>query len=463
MNRILKVFVLFPVIIIIIIIFFLPFICLCAPNIYAMGDMPPKKPNNNVRTFRIENPTPAPLTIQSCYQMALKRSETIAIKREEIEKTEADILQAAGVAIGDGDFMITDFQQDSPKGGGDGSFSSSFSAPEKRERKFVIKQPLFQGFKSLGAVTGAGSLRKQRFEERIRAEQLLFLDVVRSFNETLLYKKDEKTIESILQALKDRIKELEAREKIGRSRLSEVVTTKVSLKSTEAELSRIRGALAIAEQILEYLIGATVHVESLREEKLEPEAIATLDDYLEQKAQQQAVNTAKQAIVVAQSSLWPELSLENNQYVHREQFQAGWDWDLLLKLNIPIFRGGDTIAKVKRSVSDWKEAKLTLSKVKRDAELDVKKAYLDWSTSRERYEALNEAVKAAEENLKLQKEDYSRNLVNNLDVLSALRQLFDSQRAANEAFYQTKTNFWRLEVAIGKTLPTDSENSKSVE
>jgi len=152
---------------------------------------------------------------------------------------------------------------------------------------------------------------------------------------------------------------------------------------------------------------------------------------------------------VAQSKFWPELSIENNQYIRREGFQSNIDWDFLFKINVPLFQGGEAIGNVKKAVSEWKKKKLNYSKVRREAELEIKKHYENWLASVSEARSLQEAVKAAEENFRLQKQDYVHNLVSNLDVLEALQELLQTRRDANRAHYEMKQNDWAFQVATG--------------
>ena len=85
----------------------------------------------------------------------------------------------------------------------------------------------------------------------------------------------------------------------------------------------------------------------------------------------------------------------------------------------------------------------------RTAEREIKDAYENWKSAAERYQALEKAVAAAQENFTFQNQEYQRQLVNNLDVLDSLRSLFDARRDANQAFYEAKKNYWSLEVAKG--------------
>ena len=186
------------------------------------------------------------LTLSDCYRLALKRSETVAIQKEDIQEAEAQFFKATGEALGDVDFVMTRLEQEKLEGSGGGSVGSTFAAPERRERKFVITQPLFQGFKSLGALTGAGSLRKQQKEEWVRAKQLLFLDTAQAFYQLLRQKKDVEIIERIHTLFKERLAELSEREKIGRSRPGELATATARMKVIEAEQAEAQGAFLIA-------------------------------------------------------------------------------------------------------------------------------------------------------------------------------------------------------------------------
>ncbi len=400
------------------------------------------------------------LTLEDCFKLALKRSETIAIRNEIVDATQADFLAATAQVIGDADFVMNYRRQKVVKSGGDGSsVGGTFNAPNRRDREFVISQPLFQGFKALGAIKGAGSLKKQRIGERVRAEQLLFLDVSRAFYDVLRYQKDVEIIQGIHDLFNERMGDLWEREKIGRSRHSETVSAESRMRVIESELAQAKGILAVAKHILEFLIGSPVEPNQLKDIEIIGNRPEALDAYLgaaekrpDVEAFRQAVKTAWNGVVVAQSSLWPDISLVNNQYQKRDGFQDPIDWDLLFKINVPLFKGGETLGKIKGARSNWKKAKLSYSLAKRQAELDIKESFQNWMASKDQSKALKEAVKSSEENFTLQKEDYAHNLVNNLDVLSALESLHQARREANQAHYQMKQNYWNLKVAMGETL-----------
>ena len=424
---------------------------LASPEGWPLAKRPPLPKESSKDSVKLP-----PLTLEECFGLALKRSETVAIQKEEIKEAEAQFFIAASEALGDIDFEMTRERQDPRKGGGSTSDAgSSFSDPDRRQRKFVISQPLFQGFKALGALTGAGSLKKEQKEEWRRAEQLLFLDVARAFYGLLREKKDLEIVAGVHSLLRERVKDLEEREKIGRSRPSEVATAQSRLKVIEAEQARLRGSRAVAQHVLEFLTGMDLEGQELEDDKAPEKSNLEISSYLtsldgrpDVEAAKQSAKTAWRGVIVAQSKFWPELSIEHTQYVRREGSQSGLDWDFLFKIDVPLFQGGEAVGKMKEAVSKWKQEKLSYYLAKRQAELDIKESYENWLASFDEAESLQEAVKAAEENFRLQKDEYTHNLVNNLDVLEALESLHQTRRDANRTYYQMKENYWGLRVAV---------------
>lgn len=429
-------------------------------NAFAMGKMPPKPASPD----EAQANTPLSLGVQDAYDLALHRSETLAISREEIGRTLASQLEAAGEAIGDFDYVATEQRQDPQKSGiseSGSNASSTAAAPVRRERRFEYSQPLFQGFRSLGAIYGAGSLKKQRIGEYERAKELLFIDVVSAFYDYVRIEKDITIIEGIINLSDDRIRDLKNWENIGRSRPSETATARVTLETFRADLAKAKSDLANARNLLTFLIGVAVDANELNDEKLpmpsgEPfDLLRLVERRPDVEAGRQAVKTARGGLIVAQSDLWPRITLDSNLYQHREGFQSGTSWDTLVTVRVPLGKGGTTLGQVRDALSTYREAKLSYSLTRRTAQREIMDAYDNWKNYSERYLALEKSMEAAQENFTIQSEDYKRRLVSNLDVLQALQSLFQTKRDANLAFYDMKKSYWALEVAKGHCCGTE--------
>jgi hypothetical protein len=79
-------------------------ITVLALPVFAMAKRPEL---SGVQTKKIVEP----IDLEKSYRMAHQRSETVEISREEIRKTEAKFLQSTGDAIGDVNFVVTDFDK----------------------------------------------------------------------------------------------------------------------------------------------------------------------------------------------------------------------------------------------------------------------------------------------------------------------------------------------------------------
>ncbi len=411
-----------------------------------------------------ESTSPAPdlktptLSLEECYRLALIQSETVAIQKEAISRATAQIFNAASQGLGSVDFIIErtwqDNQQSNLSGGGP---YANLGDPNIQESKFAIRQPLFQGFKAIGALTGAGSFKKEQMEAWIRAKELLYTDVARAFYNVLRYEKDVVINQGIRDLLGKRIKELQTREKIGRSRMSEVLTVQTKLKTIEADLAASQGALATTLYMLEFLTGTELAGKTLDEEAYEQVSSKTLTEHLKMalirsdvKAAEFAVKTAWRGIVVAQSGFWPLITLDHNQYTRREGALANLDFDTLIRFDVPLFSGGETVGQVKDSIGILKQKKLSYTLARRQAELDIKQSYQIWLSAKETNNLLIEAVKSAEENYSIQSEEYTRSLVSNLDVLTALESLQNTRQSENLTYYVMKQDEAAFRVAIGE-------------
>ena len=396
-------------------------------------------------------PASGTLTLAECFALALKRSEEIAIQTELLAETEGRFLQALSTALPHVSFSSSDKRQD-------GSGSSAFTLKHVPERKFVFTQPLFAGFKEFAAIAGSRAERRQRTHEKTRAEQLLFVDVADAFHLLLEKREDLGALETIRAALIERIDELKEREQLGRSRQSEVASAETQLRRIEAELELVRGEETTARQLLEFLTGLP-HLESVADSAPVPPSPASEEDCLAKstarpdvRAAEEAWRVAQKEVTVARAGFWPTVDVESNYYTERAGAAEDVTWDVMLTVDVPIFQGGETTGEVRQAASRARQAKLRFEQSQRQAALDIRNKYADLQASRQRGAALEKALAAAEENYRLQAEDYRHNLVSNLDVLQSLRELEDARRDVIHAVHETKRRYWALRVAAGETL-----------
>lgn len=394
---------------------------------------------------------PQALTLQECYQLALKRSETIAIDAELIKETEGRFLQALSTALPQVSFISSDEWQD-------GSGSSAFTLKHVPSRRFNVSQTLFSGFKEFASIAGAKLERRQRKEQKARAEQLLLVDVANAFHLLLEQREDMAALDAIRIALVERLDELHERERLGRSRSSEAKTIETQLRSTEADLELARYKEEVTRHLLGFLTGLD-QVPAITDNEV---LLAPIEgaDYFLSKADtradvleaETAWKVSKKEVAVAQAQLWPTVTADANYYTDRAGVSQDIKWDVTLEVNVPLFQGGQAVGGIKEALSKARQARWHYVERQRSAELDIEDAYTKVVAAFRISALLDQALTAAEESYRLQVEDYRLSLVNNLDVLQALQTLEAARRSDIHGRREAKRLYWQLRAAIGQTV-----------
>lgn len=402
-----------------------------------------------------ETPDRVLLTLPECYDLALVQSEIIAIDADRIMETEARFLKALSPIVPHLSFISADMQEANPNDAG--STLSTLKPRQSSQRRFVVQQTLFDGFKAFATMRQSRLEKDQRIKEKERAEQLLLVDVVNAFYLLIEKKEDIKALLRIRTALNDRIVELRKREDLGRSRPSEVVNAKAQLYNVEANLELVKNQQVLARQLLEFLVGTNVDdvidtygiPASLMPENYYTSKYVARPDVA---AAEKAWYAAEKDVDIANGDFLPSVSVGGNYYVQRTGFNKGTDWDVTLTVTVPIFEGTEVLGEVQEAELKAHERKLEFMRVKRKAPYDIKDAYVGLTTALAVHDALRKAYSTAKLNYHLQKTDYERSLVNNLDVLASIQTLQNADRDYIHALYEAKRRYWALRVAVGESI-----------
>ncbi|MFA5147075.1 MAG: TolC family protein [Candidatus Omnitrophota bacterium] len=396
-----------------------------------------------------------PLTLSECYDLALKQSELIAINADLIKETEAHFLQALSIMLPHVSFISTDSQEQEPED--KGTTFSTLKPTKSSSRRLNVTETLFSGFKAFAAMKGSGYEKEQRTKEKERAEQLLMVDVANAFYLLMEEREDIKALLNIKKALINRIIELRKREDLGRSRPSEVVNAKTQLYSVDATIDVVKSQEIVARQLLEFLVGRSVG--RVADPYDIPSSLMPEEYYVARyivrpdvEAARYAWQYAEKAADVVDSDFLPTVSVEGNYYTQRTAFNKGTDWDVMLTLDVPIFEGTEVLGRSKEAALKAHESSLEFARLKRKTPYDIKDAYVKLKTAMTVHDTLRKAFATAKLNYYLQRKDYERSLVNNLDVLTAIQTLEDAQRNYIHALYEAKRLYWQLLVAAGENI-----------
>lgn len=393
------------------------------------------------------------LTLSDCYKLALVQSEKIAIDADQIKIAEAHFLTALGTITPHVSFLSQDYQEKKLSGG---SNDLTLNIPKSSQRQFNLTQTLFDGFKTIAAVRQSRYEKTQYINEKTRGEQLLLLDVANSFYLLIEKREDIKALEKTRTALDERVKELITRARLGKSRPSEIVYAKAQLYSVEASIEDAQNQEVIVRQLLEFLIGWPVG--ELADTYEFPSSVKDEDYYVAKAsgrpdvaATEYAWHAARENVRVVDSDFLPNVEINANYYTQRTGFNKGIDWDLTMAITVPIFEGTDVLGRSKEANLLADQSWQTFHLTRRRAPYAIEEVYSTLTTAMSVRNALRKAYSTAKYNYYLQKKDYRRRLVTNLDVLAAIQTLDDSERSYIHALYEAKRQYWNLRVAVGQS------------
>ena len=394
---------------------------------------------------------PRALSLTEAFGLAEKRSEELARRGLGVSEVDARIRELWSAVKPSLSLKGSEFLQDaSAQGGALGSFTQK----ERPEAKVSLRQPLFAGLREFLAVKAARAQRASVEAELARARDLLYLDTAGAYLDLLWMRRQIVMRKSMVAVTQDRVSELKAREKLGRSRKSEVLAAESQLAQLEAQVQETLREERSFQETMRFLTGlsgdiAPEEVALPAEESAEPylAAAARRPDVEARRRDAQAAAFLEES---AARAYWPTVGLDGNYYLRRTGLQGPIKWDLLLSAELPLYTGGATGARTEQAHLRRSSGEEALSLALRRAESEVRNAHQDLSSYLSVVRALEKALSLAEANASAQAEDYRLGLVTNLDVLGSLNSLGEMRLKLNSARLDASYAAARLTVAAGK-------------
>ncbi|MBI3298444.1 MAG: TolC family protein [Elusimicrobia bacterium] len=392
-----------------------------------------------------------PITLQEAFHFTKQNSETIAASQAGIEEAKHRVKELWGTALPQINLQATEFIQDSATAGG--GVQSTFNRRERPEAKITFNQQIFSGFREFLGIK-ALRFRKEGLElDLARATSLLYMDVARAYLDLLGAQRELATRQTTVELTKERVKDLESRAKLGRSRNSEVLAAKVQLSRLEAQLPEVAGREAASQAVLGYMTGIE---QRLAPQEPKPPTQTDLTHSLNLARIRSDVESLRRQFYAAEfiekaqrRERWPTLSVGGAWYLKRVGFQEDINWDMTFAANLPLFTGNQITSRISQAELRRKAAEFNLRGTERLAQSEVKAAWTQLASSIERIGSLMAAVDLAERNARAQSEDYRLGVVTNLDVLAALTQLQDARLDLENAKLSAALWAVQLETAAG--------------
>jgi outer membrane protein len=249
---------------------------------------------------------------------------------------------------------------------------------------------------------------------------------------------------------------------IGRSRPSDLLSAQTQLASLDAQIEDTKRTWAESRHRLLFLTGVPAEIPLTDQE---PEsANLTLDEAVTRAGRRpdvlssvEGLHQAELAIRYARGAHLPTLAATGRYYTERVGFLSDVRWDATFLLDVPLYQGGSTQALVREARSQEIIAQLTLGRLKRDVERQVRTAYDDLSHAVSEVRAYDKAVELAKKNFEVQRKENRLGVTSNLELLQLLTNMQNILGQALVSRANARLDDIHLRVAMGETTGESSQ------
>jgi outer membrane protein len=384
-----------------------------------------------------------PLTLTECQVLAEKKNSNLKIQAERRYQAEQRLKQSQGD-------MMPDFRYEF----GHNRQNSLSDTPKYTTSKFTLSQPLFYGLKKVETVSLSRSAVRQQELLYDAARRNLKADISQAFYTLAQLEIDLKDIQDSYNLLQDRLKELNERVQLGKSRESEVLVVQSQMGVLLAQEESAENDRQAALETLSLLTGVKAEELAIIDDNPATVTVDPVEKYQEAAKNRPDLEALRQEIIsqnyqvkIARGDYWPAVNLDGSWYTGNSDRPENVTWQAAISLDFPLFQGGISVARVNEELSLLRAANETLVQFTDQVNTDIRKLYKALLSSVAQAETLKGAYAKAEKSYQLQLKDYRYGLVNNLDVLQSLTTLLDGKRNLDRALMQVKINKALLDIA----------------
>lgn len=388
-------------------------------------------------------------TLEDCFRLAVRRSETLASDVESIRRAEEDIRQAKASLLPSAGLSATYTRQDEPGG----ALGQSLSPSTQKTAQVSATQTLFRGLRSLATLRQSKASKEASVYAWRKAYLQLYEDTAQAYFDVLKGGHDLDNYDLELKAHRARREQLARMRKLGRAREADVILVEASVAGVEASAASARGSLDADRSTLSFLTGVDgglvlVDVASApaRPAAL-AELIARLDQRPDVKEAGKTLEAAGHAVTAAKGAYLPSLAATGNYYLTRPGAYSDVKWDAQLSVSLPLFSGGKLRSETREAESSREAERLAYERVRRQAAEKIRSLFSSVEAKSEQAAKLAEASKLYGRYYDLLLKDNQAGIATNVDVMLALATAEQTRRSLDHALLSAHFDAFRLRLA----------------
>ncbi|MFB3923303.1 MAG: TolC family protein [Terriglobia bacterium] len=420
--------------------------------------------------------SPQPLTLPEAVAIALKNNPTVQAADAYAEAVQQGITVAASAR-----YPRVDFSEGFARGNNpvyvfgslltQGQFTARnfdlglLNTPPPLDNfrtQFSASMPLWDGGQISGRVRDARLEAQSAAKSGERTRQEVIFAVIQAYLNGLLSAENVRVAHAAVAQTQADLERAQAREGQGLGVPSDLLSAKVQLAQAQEDLLRARSAQAIAQAALNVAIGieegaATELAGQLGETTFEA---GTLDERQRRALtgrpdfQQFEIGKERAAngVRMARAEFLPKVDLFSAWEEDNQTFltRGGNNWAVAATLTFNLFDGGANRARLKESRARERQADSARAQMASAVRLQVREAFLNLNTARDRLEVSREAATQAEESLRIIQNRYEAGLSTITDLLRAEAARTSAQKNFFNSLYDYRLSYAALELATGE-------------
>jgi outer membrane protein len=339
---------------------------------------------------------------------------------------------------------------------------------ETSERRYTTSLYL-EEMVTVGSVIGVfESLSNKRASDHSlrQARQDVAYDAKQKYLEVLKTERLMAVRREALDLSQRRLDKAQALVDVGSAVKSDVVRAQVEVSRNELELISAENALRLAETDLRHFLAIGDDVDLALEDILETKETDYPLEYAlsEAMGKRPDISIGEEALGAAKAAVWrerggwfPYLRIEGDYRWYDKESPGGlgdvWndsDWYWTVTGAVNIFDGLATLSQVRSAKASREAAEQDLLQVRRDAALEIKRAFYNLEEARQRVKVSRETVGLAEEELRLAEERFRLGGATMLEQIDSQVALSEARTSYVEALYDYLLSQAELVRAMGK-------------
>lgn len=352
-----------------------------------------------------------------------------------------------------------------------GFFSGDNADYDAKGYDVTIRQPLFD-YSVIS--TYKQMLQKTSLADKklVLIEQDLIKDIAALYFDTLLARDNIDLLQTQRRAIEEQLKEAEIKFDAGLISITDINEAKTKKALIDAELLSAVQALKIKKREIQSITGNLPGGLKPLSAKISFEEMDNLPEQWIEIAHENsmAIQIKNEEVAIAEKEIdirkgehYPTLSATAARRRAWEPY-GGYSFGsrnyadtIGVEVEIPIFSGGLTSSRVREATLLKRKVEEESEYVKRDVELQVRKAYLTLQTNLSEISAYQIALESSQTQLNSTKIGFQEGLRNSVEVLNAQQTFYASTRDLLSARYNYLKNLLNLKHTVGTLSVKDIE------